>query len=147
MAELAAAELPEDRPRYLMGVGHPIDIVDAVMRGVDLFDCVLPTRAGRHGQAYTSQGRRNLRNARYADDPAPLDPACGCPVCQGGLSRAYLRHLVHVGEAYGKRLLTQHNLSVYQRLVADLREAVVRGDEALLSQLREQAALITARAA
>src|SRR5690606_33334893 len=127
MAGLSAAALPADRVRYLMGVGHPHDIVDAVLNGVDLFDCVIPTRAGRHGQAYTSEGRRNLRNGRYTRDPEPLDPNCDCMACTQ-FSRAYLRHLVKSEELLGKRLLTLHNLRFYHRLLADLRSAIVEGD-------------------
>lgn len=115
--------LPADRPRYLMGVGTPDDIVEAVRRGIDMFDCVLPTRAGRHGQAYTRSGRLNLRNARHADDPRPLDPDSACPAANS-YSRAYLHHLVRSGEILGMVLLTWNNLWYYQDLMADLREAV-----------------------
>lgn len=139
MTQVSTRVLPEDRVRYLMGVGHPHDIVDAVLRGVDLFDCVMPTRAGRHGQAYTSEGRRNLRNGIYARDPLPLDPDCACPACTGW-SRAYLRHLVKANELLGKRLLTLHNLHFYQTLLADLRAAILTGDEAAVAGIRERAA-------
>jgi queuine tRNA-ribosyltransferase len=115
--------LPEDRPRYLMGVGKPSDLVGAVMRGVDLFDCVLPTRSGRTAQAFTSAGSLNLRNARHAADPAPLDPACACPACTG-YSRAYLHHLCRCGEILGAMLLTTHNLHYYAGLMAALRGAI-----------------------
>jgi len=145
MVELCTAHLPADRIRYLMGVGQPSDIVDAVLRGVDLFDCVLPTRAGRHGQAYTWSGRRNLRNARYATDPEPLDPSCGCPACRG-YSRAYLRHLVKCDELLGKRLLTAHNLHFYQQLVSRVRRAVQVGDASALQAVREDAGRATRRA-
>lgn len=142
-ASYSAALLPDDRVRYLMGVGHPIDIVEAVLAGIDLFDCVLPTRAGRHGQAYTSEGRRNLRNGRYRQDPGPLDPACPCPACTG-YSRAYLCHLVRAREMLGKRLMTLHNLTYYQRLVARLRSAIEAHDQQQLHDLRVEAALATA---
>ena len=138
MAEISAAALPVDRVRYLMGVGHPHDIVDAVLRGVDLFDCVLPTRAGRHGQAYTSEGRRNLKNARYREDTAPLDASCDCPACTG-FSRAYLSHLIRSEEMLGKRLLTQHNLRSYQRLLERLRAAIRVGDGLGVAALRSEA--------
>ena len=115
--------LPEDRPRYLMGVGKPADLVGAVMRGIDMFDCVLPTRSGRTAQAFTRQGPLNLRNARHADDPAPLDPGCACPACTG-YSRAYLHHLCRCGEILGAMLLTQHNLRYYADLMAGMRAAI-----------------------
>ncbi len=129
MLDASLPELPKDRVRYLMGVGQPCDIVDAVLRGVDLFDCVLPTRAGRHALAYTWSGRRNLRNAQYIEDAAPLDEACPCEACRG-FSRAYLRHLVKAGELLAGRLLTVHNLTFYQQLVSRLRAAIESGDEA-----------------
>ncbi len=119
--------LPEERPRYLMGVGKPDDIVGAVLRGIDMFDCVLPTRSGRNGQAFTRAGTLNLRNARHADDPAPLDAACRCPACRQ-FSRAYLHHVVKAGEIIASMLLTWHNLTFYQDLMAGLRDAVARGD-------------------
>ena len=115
--------LPTARPRYLMGVGKPSDIVGAVLRGIDMFDCVLPTRSGRNGQAFTSEGALNLKNARFADDPAPLDPACGCPACRQ-FSRAYLHHVVKAGEIIAAMLLTWHNLTFYQNLMTNLREAI-----------------------
>jgi queuine tRNA-ribosyltransferase len=123
--EATLPALPVDRPRYLMGVGKPEDLVGAVGRGVDLFDCVLPTRSGRTGQAWTRLGPLNLRNARHADDPRPLDPACACPACREH-SRAYLHHLVKAGEILGAILLTGHNLHYYQQLMADLRFAIER---------------------
>jgi queuine tRNA-ribosyltransferase len=122
----APGMLPEDRPRYLMGVGKPDDIVGAVVRGVDMFDCVLPTRSGRTGQALTRRGAVNLRNARHADDPRPLDPDCGCPCCRG-YSRAYLHHVVRAGEIIAAILLTWHNLHYYQELMAGLRAAIDEG--------------------
>jgi queuine tRNA-ribosyltransferase len=121
--------LPEGRPRYLMGVGKPSDLVGAVKRGVDMFDCVLPTRSGRTAQAFTRQGTLNLRNARHADDPAPLDPECRCPACTG-YSRAYLHHLSRAGEILGAMLLTAHNLQYYADLMAALRHAIESGSMA-----------------
>ena len=116
--------LPADRPRYLMGVGTPDDIIGAVQRGIDMFDCVIPTRAGRTARAYTSRGVLNLRNARFADDPRPLDPACGCPACTRH-SRAYLHHLFKAEEMLGPMLLTWHNLRYYQDLMRGLRAAII----------------------
>jgi queuine tRNA-ribosyltransferase len=121
--DFAPGQLPADRPRYLMGVGKPDDIVGAVERGIDMFDCVLPTRSGRNGQAFTWNGPLNLRNARFAEDQAPLDADCSCPVC-GTWSRAYLHHLVRSGEMLGAMLMTEHNLSFYQQLMARLRTAI-----------------------
>jgi queuine tRNA-ribosyltransferase len=110
--ELLDAALPEDRPRYLMGVGTPEDIVEAVARGIDMFDCVLPTRNGRNGQLFTSAGRLSIRNARYREDPRPPDPACACPTCRS-VSRAYLRHLHMAGEISAAVLMSVHNLARY----------------------------------
>jgi queuine tRNA-ribosyltransferase len=124
--DFAVPMLPEDRPRYLMGVGKPDDIVGAVERGIDMFDCVLPTRSGRTGQAFTKDGPINIKNARFAEDRAPLDPECGCPVC-ATWSRAYVHHLVRSGEILGAMLMTEHNLNFYQRLMAALREAIGEG--------------------
>lgn len=118
--------LPANRPRYLMGVGKPKDLVEAVRRGVDMFDCVLPTRSGRNGQAFTRNGPINLKNARHADDSAPLDPACSCPAC-ASYSRAYLHHLVKSAEILGAMLLTWHNLQYYQDLMAGMRDAISCG--------------------
>jgi queuine tRNA-ribosyltransferase len=115
--------LPQAQPRYLMGVGKPGDIVGAVLRGIDMFDCVLPTRSGRNGQAFTREGALNLKNARFADDPAPLDPDCGCPACRQ-FSRAYLHHVVKSGEIIAAMLLTWHNLAHYQNLMGGLRQAI-----------------------
>ncbi len=125
-AALTAALLPTDRPRYLMGVGRPEDIVAAVAAGVDMFDCVLPTRSGRNGQAFTGLGKLNIRNAGHAADPSPLDPSCPCPTCRSH-SRAYLHHLVRSGEILGAILMTQHNLHHYQHLMGQLREAIAAG--------------------
>jgi queuine tRNA-ribosyltransferase len=122
----APGMLPDDRPRYLMGVGKPDDIVGAVLRGVDMFDCVLPTRSGRTGQALTRRGAVNLKNARHADDPRPLDPDCGCPACRS-YSRAYLHHVFRSGEIIAAMLLTWHNLHYYQELMAGLRSAIAEG--------------------
>ena len=121
--EATMPHLPEDRPRYLMGVGKPADLIGAVARGVDMFDCVLPTRSGRTGQAFTSGGTLNLRNARHRDDPAPLDADCGCPAC-ANYGRAYLHHLVKSDEVLGLMLLSGHNLHYYQDLMAGMRQAI-----------------------
>jgi queuine tRNA-ribosyltransferase len=125
--DFAPGQLPADKPRYLMGVGKPDDIVGAVERGIDMFDCVLPTRSGRTGQAFTRQGPINIRNAKFAEDTGPLDAACPCPVC-GTWSRAYLHHLVRAGEILGSMLMTEHNLWFYQTLMADLRAAIADGE-------------------
>ncbi len=124
--EVTAPMLPADRPRYLMGVGKPEDLVGAVARGIDMFDCVLPTRSGRTDQAFTRRGQVNLRNARHKDDPRPLDDECPCPACTG-YSRAYLHHLVMAKEVLGIMLLTHHNLTYYQQLMAGMRSAIEAG--------------------
>ncbi len=124
--DFAVGMLPADRPRYLMGVGKPIDIVEAVARGVDMFDCVIPTRSGRHGQAWTWDGPVNLRNARFADDAAPLDESLDCPASRD-YSRAYLHHLVKAEEILGQVLLSWHNIAFYQALMAALRGAIAEG--------------------
>lgn len=121
--DFAPAMLPADKPRYLMGVGKPDDIVGAVLRGVDMFDCVLPTRSGRTGQAFTVNGPLNLRNARFGEDQEPIEPGCPCPCCTK-FSRAYVHHLVRSGEILGAMLMTQHNLWFYQRLMQALRDAI-----------------------
>lgn len=121
-----AARLPEDRPRYLMGVGTPCDMVRSVRHGVDMFDCVLPTRVGRNGTAYTSVGKVNLKNARYQDDLGPLDPECECEVCRT-YTRAYLRHLYKAGEILAARCLSYHNLHTYLRLMERIRGAIREG--------------------
>ena len=118
--------LPADRPRYLMGVGKPADLVGAVLRGIDMFDCVLPTRSGRNEQAFTRRGTINVSNARHKDDPRPLDPDCACPTCTG-YARAYLHHLANAKEMLGPMLLTWHNLHYYQELMAGLRAAAATG--------------------
>ncbi|MFY9657367.1 MAG: tRNA guanosine(34) transglycosylase Tgt [Methylocystis sp.] len=125
MLETVIPHLPENKPRYLMGVGTPDDIVEAVSRGVDMFDCVMPTRAGRHGLAYTRFGKVNLMNARHADDPAPLDTQSSCPAARD-YSRAYLHHLFKSREILGMMLLTQVNIAYYQKLMAGLREAILQ---------------------
>jgi queuine tRNA-ribosyltransferase len=124
--DFAAPKLPEDAPRYLMGVGKPDDLVGAVERGIDMFDCVLPTRSGRNGQAFTWTGPKNLRNARFAEDAGPLDPECPCAACTS-YSRAYLHHLIKSGEILGAVLLTTHNLTFYQQLMQAMRDAIGEG--------------------
>ena len=124
--DYAPDQLPADRPRYLMGVGKPVDLVEAVARGVDMFDCVLPTRAGRHGQAWTWEGAFNLKNAAYAEDETPLDAAIDCPASRD-YSRAYLHHLVKAEEILGQVLLSWHNLAFFQALMAALRAAIAEG--------------------
>ena len=131
--DYAAGLLPQDRPRYLMGVGKPDDIVGAVARGVDMMDCVLPTRSGRTGQAFTRRGAVNLKNARHADDPRPLDADCACPACRN-YCRGYLHHAVRAGEMIGAMLLTWHNLHHYQELMEGMRGAIA---EARFAQWRE----------
>ncbi|MCT8990942.1 tRNA guanosine(34) transglycosylase Tgt [Chelativorans sp. SCAU2101] len=124
--EATCPALPADKPRYLMGVGTPDDILKSVARGIDMFDCVMPTRAGRHGLAFTRRGKINLKNARHADDPRPLDEESDCPAARD-YSRAYLHHLVKSGEALGGMLLTWNNLAYYQSLMADIRAAIEQG--------------------
>jgi queuine tRNA-ribosyltransferase len=121
--DFAVGMLPADKPRYLMGVGKPDDIVEAVVRGIDMFDCVLPTRSGRTGQAFTADGPLNLRNARFAEDRDPIETGCPCPACTH-FERAYVHHLVKSGEILGAMLMTQHNLWFYQRLMQALRDAI-----------------------
>jgi queuine tRNA-ribosyltransferase len=124
--DFAPDMLPQDKPRYLMGVGKPDDIVGAVERGIDMFDCVLPTRSGRNGQAFTWAGPLNIRNAKFNEDMGPIDPRCGCPVC-ATWSRAYLHHLVKAGEMLGAMLMTQHNIHFYQELMQGLRDNIAAG--------------------
>jgi queuine tRNA-ribosyltransferase len=126
MVDRTTVSLPEDRPRYLMGAGTPADLVEAVARGVDLFDCVLPTRNARNGQLFTSEGRLNIKNARYAEDDRPPDPACGCYTCRTA-SRAYLRHLYMAGEINSSTLNTLHNLHFYLDTLGRIRDAIVFG--------------------
>jgi len=124
--DYAPAMLPVDKPRYLMGVGKPDDIVEAVARGIDMMDCVLPSRSGRTGQAWTRRGQVNIKNARHQDDPRPLDETCTCPACRG-YSRAYLHHVFRAGEMIAGMLLTWHNLHYYQELMAGMRAAIANG--------------------
>ncbi len=123
--------LPQDKPRYLMGVGKPSDIIGAVARGVDMFDCVLPTRVARNAKAFTSHGEVNIRNAKHAEDPAPLDANCACRCCTS-FSRAYLHHLTKAGEILGAMLMTEHNLHFYQDLMKRIRKAISEGEMAEL---------------
>ena len=127
VVEFTAPLLPSDRPRYLMGVGYERDIVMAVAAGVDMFDCVLPTRNGRNANAFTRTGPVRLRNARFADDPAPIDPTCDCEACAGGFSRGYLRHLFMADEMLGPTLVSVHNIRHFQRLMMDIRSAIREG--------------------
>jgi queuine tRNA-ribosyltransferase len=133
MAAIATSILPPDRPRYLMGVGTPEDLLLSIARGIDMFDCVMPTRSGRHCQAFTWGGRLNLRNARYADDPTPLDPESACPAAH--YERAYLHHLVRSGETLGAMLLSYANVQFYQELMARAREAI---EEARFTSFTEE---------
>jgi len=130
--DFAPGQLPEQAPRYLMGVGKPDDLVGAVERGVDMFDCVLPSRSGRNGQAFTWNGPLNMRNARHAEDSGPLDERCPCPTC-ACYSRAYLHHLVKSGEMLGAMLMTEHNLWFYQALMQAMRDAIGLGKFAMFA--------------
>jgi queuine tRNA-ribosyltransferase len=125
--DYAPGMLPSDRPRYLMGVGKPDDIVGAVERGIDMMDCVLPSRSGRTGQAWTRRGQVNIKNARHMDDPRPLDAECTCPACRD-YSRAYLHHVNKAGEIIASMLMTWHNLHYYQDLMQGLRDAIAAGE-------------------
>ena len=120
--------LPESKPRYLMGVGKPSDIIGAVKRGIDMFDCVIPTRSGRNGQAFTKNGTLNIRNSKYADDPKPLEEGCPCPACSN-YSRAYLHHTVKVGEMIGAMLMTWHNIQCFQDLMQRIRDSIEKGQD------------------
>jgi queuine tRNA-ribosyltransferase len=124
--DYAPEQLPQDKPRYLMGVGKPDDIVGAVARGIDMMDCVLPSRSGRTGQVFTRMGVLNIKNARHADDPRPLDENCGCPACRS-YSRAYLHHVFRSQEMISSMLLTWHNLRYFQDIMAGMREAIAAG--------------------
>ena len=137
--EALVPEMPRDRPRYLMGVGTPADLVKAVARGVDMFDCVIPTRHARNGQLFTSEGPLNIRNSRFQADTGPIDPSCGCYACRH-YSRAYLRHLQQCNEILGARLATIHNLYHYQRLMIDIRTAIAAGRFAAFAAAALQAA-------
>ena len=119
--------LPDDKPRYLMGVGFPVDVLDAVERGIDMFDCVVPTRNGRNGCAFTSTGRVKILNSQYKEDAAPLDRACSCYTCQN-FSRAYLRHLFLAHEILGLTLISLHNIFYFQNLMRQIRESIVKGE-------------------
>ena len=119
--------LPSDKPRYLMGVGTPGNIIEAVYRGVDMFDCVMPSRNARHGHLFTWEGIRNLNNAKYQTDLLPIDPTCDCPVCKN-FSRAYIRHLLKSGEMLGQRLTVMHNLYFYNTLVERIRDSLDKGE-------------------
>jgi len=127
IVEWAAPLLPKEKPRYLMGVGTPLDIIDFVMQGIDMFDCVLPTRLGRNGSMYTTYGRINIKNARFIDDFTPLDPECDCWTCQN-YTRAYIRHLYKAGEILASRLATFHNLYFYKRIIDGIRTAIANDD-------------------
>ena len=124
--DFTVPQLPIDRPRYLMGVGRPEDIIAGVLRGIDMFDCVMPTRNARNGYLFTSRGVLKIRNARYEQDTGPIDPDCGCGAC-AKYSRAYLRHLDRCNEMLGSRLMTLHNLTFYQNLMCGLRQAIGTG--------------------
>jgi queuine tRNA-ribosyltransferase len=124
---LTAPLLPQNRPRYLMGVGKPLDLIEAVARGIDMFDCVLPTRSGRHGQAWTWDGPLNLKNARFAEDDTPLDEAASCPA-SSQYSKAYLHHLFKAGEHLGSMLLSWHNVAFFEALMARMRDAIADGE-------------------
>ena len=128
--DYAPDQLPVDKPRYLMGVGKPDDIVGAVKRGIDMMDCVLPSRSGRTGQAFTRHGVVNIKNARHQDDPRPLDEACTCPACRG-YSRAYLHHVFRANEMISGMLLTWHNLHYFQQIMAGMRDAISAGSFAV----------------
>ncbi len=137
VVEHTAPLLPENRPRYLMGVGYERDILTAVRAGVDMFDCVLPTRNGRNANAFTPNGQIRLRNARFAADPGVIDPACDCPACrlgQGGFSRGYLRHLFQAGEMLGPILVSAHNIRHFQRYLLDIRRAIADNDWSFITQ-------------
>lgn len=138
--DYAPGQLPADKPRYLMGVGKPDDLVGAVERGVDMFDCVLPSRSGRNGQAFTRNGALNIRNAKFAEDLAPLDDHCQCSVCQT-YSRAYLHHLIRAKEILGAMLMTEHNIAYYQNLMAQMRAAIAAGSFADFARQFRQAYL------
>lgn len=131
MLGVVGEDLPAGLPRYLMGLGKPIDLLDGVAAGVDLFDCVVPTRNGRHGVLFTREGRLNIKNARFREDSRPVEDGCDCPTCAVH-SRGYLRHLLHIDEALGARLATIHNLRFYLRLLEDVRRAITRGQFAAL---------------
>ena len=134
VVEHTAPLLPSDKPRYLMGVGYERDILAAVRAGIDMFDCVLPTRNARNANAFTPTGQVRLRNARFAADAAVIDPDCDCPACGGGFSRSYIRHLFHAREMLGPILVTAHNLRHFQRYLLDIRRAIAENDWSLLKR-------------
>jgi len=134
VVEHTAPLLPADRPRYLMGVGYERDILVAVRAGVDLFDCVLPTRNGRNGNAFTPTGQTRLKNAQYKTDERVIEPGCDCPACQGGFSRSYLRHLFLCGEMLGPILVSTHNIRYFQRYLLDIRRAIIQNDWSLITR-------------
>jgi queuine tRNA-ribosyltransferase len=139
--EFLAPQMPADAPRYLMGVGTPEDLIEAVARGVDMFDCVIPTRNGRTGSAFTSRGKLNIRNARFIDDPNPLDPECKCSVC-GRYSLAYLRHLYQAGEMSAATMISHHNLAFFLDTMRRVRQSITSGtfprfQREFLSKLQE----------
>jgi queuine tRNA-ribosyltransferase len=138
VVNMVAPHLPKDKPRYLMGVGTPVEMVKAVMAGIDMFDCVFPTRAARNGLLFTWNGRMNIKNQRFKEDTNPVDPACQCPTCKG-YSRAYLRHVYQAKEIIANTLLTLHNLYFFQDLVQQIRRAVERSSLALLLEKLEKA--------
>ena len=147
MLEGLAPALPAERPRYLMGVGTPADLVKAVARGMDMFDCVIPTRHARNGQLFTSEGPLNIRNSRFQADTGPIDPRCGCYACRN-YSRSYLRHLQQCNEILGARLATIHNLHYYLELMARMRAAIEAGRfAAFAAEVASQRADSTAEAA
>lgn len=127
LLEAALGALPADKPRYVMGMGTPADLLRGIARGADMFDCVMPTRHARRGNLFTWEGRISIKAAAFAEDPAPIDPGCGCPACRGGFSRAYLRHLHRAGEVFGHRLMTMHNLFFYQDLLGRARGEIREG--------------------
>ena len=123
MVDYAIKYLPEDKPRYLMGVGDPIDILEGVIRGVDMFDCVLPTRIARHGNAFTHFGKINIKNSKYKEDFTPIEETCDCYACKH-YTKAYIRHLIVANESFGQRLLSIHNIRFLTKLTEDIREAI-----------------------
>ena len=123
MIDYGVKYLPEDKPRYLMGVGDPLDIIEGVIRGVDMFDCVLPTRIARHGNAFTSDGKINIKNAKYKEDFTPIEENCDCYACKH-YTKAYIRHLIVANETFGQRLLSIHNIRFLTKLTEDLRNSI-----------------------
>jgi queuine tRNA-ribosyltransferase len=143
LLEQLLPEVDSTRPHYLMGVGTPSDLVRAISQGIDMFDCVMPTRNARNGQAFVTSGRLVIKQAQYKDDPRPLDEQCSCPTCNAGFSRSYLRHLYVAREILALRLLTVHNVHFYGRIVAEARSAIVEGSfgswaQSMLDRWRHQ---------